>query len=262
MSGVEITTRVAARRGCQHRLQRRRRPRLSNCRPSGQRSRRTRPPPNELSSSGSPQAVRPAPRDGGRGRRRHPALVRMAGREGRDRLRPAGRRTSTTLAADGWTLIDPAIRGPRRRGRRSDRRKLTCRRSPIAASKQPKHGNDVKAKIQTFLEKLGESDATPGLHIEPINGSVDPRVRTGRVDQYLAGRAVPVDPPRARPTTSTPAPGRTTRATEKAKKLTLHVNPVNGVLELREAIAAQRTRCRRSRRRGPPPVAASRRSRC
>lgn len=40
----------------------------------------------------------------------------------------------------------------------------------------------------TFLEKLTKSDQTSGLHIEPINNSVDSRVRTGRVD--ISNRAV------------------------------------------------------------------------
>lgn len=39
-----------------------------------------------------------------------------------------------------------------------------------------------------FLAKLAKSDQGAGLHIEPINGSADPRARTGRVD--LSNRAV------------------------------------------------------------------------
>lgn len=42
----------------------------------------------------------------------------------------------------------------------------------------------VRAKAMAFLQKLSQDDTTPGLHIEPINGAVDPRVRTGRVDQF------------------------------------------------------------------------------
>ena len=41
----------------------------------------------------------------------------------------------------------------------------------------------MRAKAYAFLEKLNENDALPGLHIEPIQNSVDSRVRTGRVDQ-------------------------------------------------------------------------------
>lgn len=41
----------------------------------------------------------------------------------------------------------------------------------------------LKKKAYTFLEKLTTDPTAPGLHIEPIVGTVDPRVRTGRVDQ-------------------------------------------------------------------------------
>ena len=38
-----------------------------------------------------------------------------------------------------------------------------------------------------FIKKLFEDDTLPGLHIEPIKGSIDPKVRTGRVnDMYRA----------------------------------------------------------------------------
>lgn len=43
----------------------------------------------------------------------------------------------------------------------------------------------LKRKAWAFIEKLTTSDDTLGLHIEPINNSVDPRVRTGRVDQQF-----------------------------------------------------------------------------
>ncbi|MDN3495283.1 3'-5' exonuclease [Planococcus sp. APC 4015] len=108
----------------------------------------------------------------------------------------------------------------------------------IAAKKQPKHGNDVKAKIQTFLEKLGESDATAGLHIEPINGSVDSRARTGRVDIHLRAVLFRIDPPHGDTHYIYAGTWNHDEGTAKARSLALHVNPVNGVLELREAIAA------------------------
>jgi len=41
----------------------------------------------------------------------------------------------------------------------------------------------IKAKTMTFLQKLAEDDTVPGLHIEPLVRAIDPRVRTGRVDQ-------------------------------------------------------------------------------
>ncbi|WP_444664287.1 UvrD-helicase domain-containing protein [Cellulomonas sp. CW35] len=56
----------------------------------------------------------------------------------------------------------------------------------VMAGKAPHKIADgaLKKKAWTFLEKLQEDDTTPGLHIEPINGSRDPRVRTGRVDEF------------------------------------------------------------------------------
>lgn len=56
----------------------------------------------------------------------------------------------------------------------------------VMAGKAPHKIMDgaLKKKAWTFLEKLQEDDTTAGLHIEPINGSVDPRVRTGRVDEF------------------------------------------------------------------------------
>ena len=42
---------------------------------------------------------------------------------------------------------------------------------------------ELKKKAFAFLEKLSTDDTAPGLHIEPIVNSADPRVRTGRVDQ-------------------------------------------------------------------------------
>ncbi|WP_052436171.1 UvrD-helicase domain-containing protein [Georgenia sp. SUBG003] len=90
----------------------------------------------------------------------------------------------------------------------------------------------VKKAAYTFLEKLAENDAVPGLHIEPINGSVDRRVRTGRVNDFwravlfkIQGQAdeahyvyvgvLPHDD-----------------AITFAKKTRLKVNPVNGIAEL------------------------------
>lgn len=109
----------------------------------------------------------------------------------------------------------------------------------LAIRKQPNYGNDVKARIQTFLYKLGESDATPGLHIEPINGSLDPNARTGRVNDFWRAVLFRVDPPGGETNYVYAGTWPHDEAIAKAKSLTLAVNPVNGILELREAIAAQ-----------------------
>ena len=55
----------------------------------------------------------------------------------------------------------------------------------IIMTKWPvKLDGSVRSKVMAFLQKLTHDDTTPGLHVEPINGSADPRVRTGRVDQF------------------------------------------------------------------------------
>ncbi|MET8278825.1 UvrD-helicase domain-containing protein [Micromonospora sp. NPDC005174] len=55
----------------------------------------------------------------------------------------------------------------------------------IIMTKWPvKIDGSVKAKAMSFLQKLSADDATPGLHVEPIAGAADSRVRTGRVDQF------------------------------------------------------------------------------
>lgn len=53
----------------------------------------------------------------------------------------------------------------------------------MATSKNDVDGS-VKKLAYGFLEKLGESDAGSGLHIEPISGAADARVRTGRVNDF------------------------------------------------------------------------------
>jgi len=40
----------------------------------------------------------------------------------------------------------------------------------------------IRGKAMTFLQKLSVDDTAPGLHIEPIRNAIDPRVRTGRVN--------------------------------------------------------------------------------
>ena len=108
----------------------------------------------------------------------------------------------------------------------------------MAVGKEPKHGNDVKAKIFNFLTKLGENDASPGLHIEPINGSADPRARTGRVDLNLRAVLFRIDPPDSDVHYVYTGTWPHDEGTEKAKTSTLHINHVNGVLELRDAVPA------------------------
>ncbi len=108
----------------------------------------------------------------------------------------------------------------------------------MAATKEPKHGNDVKAKIFNFLMKLGESDSTPGLHIEPIKGSADPRVRTGRVDLNMRAVLFRIDPPDGEVHYLYTGTWTHDEGIRRAKSSTLHINQATGVLELRDAVTA------------------------
>ncbi len=92
----------------------------------------------------------------------------------------------------------------------------------------------LKKKAFAFLEKLSEDPSLPGLHIEPITNSADPRVRTGRVDQgyravlfklttagsvdYVLHGIWPHDD-----------------AIEMARKVVLKLNPISGVPEILDA---------------------------
>ncbi len=83
-----------------------------------------------------------------------------------------------------------------------------------------------------FLTKLAADDTTPGLHIEPINNSVDPRVRTGRVD--LSNRAVLFKLQGSQHEASYVFAGTYPHdeAIEIAQKSRININPRNGVAEL------------------------------
>lgn len=92
----------------------------------------------------------------------------------------------------------------------------------------------VRAKAMTFLQKLSADDTIPGLHIEPIQHAADPRVRTGRVDQFWRAVLFRLD-----------GDGGTTHyvvhgvwphddAITVARKVRLRVNPVNGLPQIEE----------------------------
>jgi len=110
---------------------------------------------------------------------------------------------------------------------------------PVLIWNKVKDGLDasMKKKAYAFLEKLQEDDTLPGLHIEPIKGSADPRVRTGRVDDgyrcvlfkivgsgdpvYVVHGIWPHD-----------------KANKIAESVQLSMNPVTGVPEVNNALGA------------------------
>lgn len=95
----------------------------------------------------------------------------------------------------------------------------------------------VKAKAMTFLEKLGEDDTNASLHIEPITHSVDPRVRTGRVDQYWRAVMFRLDHA-GEPHYVIHGVWPHDDAIALAKKLRLRMNPVNGIPQFDEVDVA------------------------
>jgi superfamily I DNA/RNA helicase len=91
----------------------------------------------------------------------------------------------------------------------------------------------VKAKAMTFLEKLCEDDTVPGLHIEPMKGAVDPRVRTGRVDQFWRAIVFRLDHNGERYYVFRGVWPHD-EANKIAQQVALRVNPVNGLPEFDE----------------------------
>lgn len=90
----------------------------------------------------------------------------------------------------------------------------------------------LKQKAYSFLEKLTTDDSLPGLHIEPIKNSADPRVRTGRVDQQY--RAVLFRLGGAeKPNYVFHGIYNHDEAIDIAARATLDRNPINGIVEIR-----------------------------
>ena len=90
----------------------------------------------------------------------------------------------------------------------------------------------VRKQAYAFLEKLSDDDATPGLHIEPIHGCVDPRVRTGRVSDYHRAVLVKLQGQGSEAHYVYLGTYGHDDAIALAKKARLAVNPVNGIAEL------------------------------
>ena len=111
----------------------------------------------------------------------------------------------------------------------------------------------LKKKAYAFLEKLGEDDTSPGLHIEPISNSADDKVRTGRVDQFYRAVLFRV-PGKDEPMYVFYGIWPHDEAIAVAKKTRLTVNPVNGVTEITTVAEAPALRPA-GRRRLPRPAA-------
>lgn len=92
----------------------------------------------------------------------------------------------------------------------------------------------MRARAWEFVTRLMENPAQPGLHIEPIRGARDPRVRTGRVNDNF--RAVmflaTAEPDRQLYVLAAIKPHD--EANRLAERIIFRANPVNGVLEFDE----------------------------
>lgn len=96
----------------------------------------------------------------------------------------------------------------------------------------PKLDGSIRTKVWAFIEKLGVDHTAPGLHIEPLKGAADKRVRTGRVDlQYRAILFKIDDKLGDDPTFIYMGTWPHDEANKLAERSYLRVNPINGVLE-------------------------------
>lgn len=98
-----------------------------------------------------------------------------------------------------------------------------------------KHEKAVSALAFEFVQKLALDDTVPGLHIEPIQRSADPRVRTGRLNQKYRAVLYRIDDETLGSTYVFAGVWNHDEAIEYARTHELRVNPVNGVAELIKA---------------------------
>ncbi len=101
----------------------------------------------------------------------------------------------------------------------------------------------MKKKAYAFFEKLQESDELPGLHIEPIVGSVDARVRTGRVDdnfRCVLFKLTTAD----EPFYVIHGVWKHDVANRIAEQVRLSMNPINGVPEVERVLGEIKTEAR------------------
>ncbi|MBF6278612.1 DNA helicase UvrD [Nocardia sp. 852002-20019_SCH5090214] len=89
----------------------------------------------------------------------------------------------------------------------------------------------VRRKAFDFLEKLQTDDTAPGLHIEPIKGAVDSRVRTGRVDLNHRAVLFRLDPENGGTTYVYMGTWKHDVANAVAEQSTLRINKINGIVE-------------------------------
>lgn len=93
----------------------------------------------------------------------------------------------------------------------------------------------VRKAAFAFLEKLQDNDAASGLHIEPITGSADPRIRTGRVNDFWRAVLVKIQGQASEAHYVYLGTFPHDEAISFAKTAAVRVNPRNGIAELVKA---------------------------
>jgi hypothetical protein len=123
-----------------------------------------------------------------------------------------------------------------------------------APHKDGSHDGSIQKQTMAFIRKLFEDDTLPGLHIEPINGSVDAKVRTGRVNDMYRAVLFKVQSSAGEPHYIFTGVWPHDEANEIAEKAVLKTNPVNGLPELLiEASKERSTAERHALQVFPPP---------
>lgn len=104
----------------------------------------------------------------------------------------------------------------------------------IIMTKWPvKLDGSVRSQAMAFLQKLSADDTVPGLHVEPIAGAADPRVRTGRVSQFWRAVMFRLDGDGERHYVIHGVWPHDD-AIDVARKIRLHTNPINGLPQIDE----------------------------
>jgi hypothetical protein len=105
-------------------------------------------------------------------------------------------------------------------------------------SKDLEVDGSLRPRAWDFLTKLTNDHTQPGLHVEPIKGSADDRVRTARVtDNYRAVMFLVASEPE--PQFVLAAIKKHDEANRLAERLILRINPVTGILEIETKVAAE-----------------------
>jgi hypothetical protein len=101
-----------------------------------------------------------------------------------------------------------------------------------APHKDGHHDGSIAKHTQAFIRKLFEDDTLPGLHIEPIKGAADPKVRTGRVNDKYRAVLFKVQAAGGPPHYIFTGVWPHDEAIRLASRSVLKTNPVNGLPEL------------------------------